>query len=110
VRPVAADDLTLSPYFLPEPQGKTFAAIAAIQVAGAERDRYFTHAEEIFLRHGGRPHWGKVHSLTQNDLRDLYPKWNDYQALRRRLDPTGVFVDRYYGSVLGPIAATTTVA
>lgn len=42
---------------------------------------------------GARPHWGKLFTLDGADERmpRLYPHWNDFVALRRRLDPRGVF-------------------
>jgi len=35
-------------------------------------------------------------------LRDRYPDWDRFQAVRARLDPTGVFDNDYTRRVLGP--------
>jgi xylitol oxidase len=48
---------------------------------------------------GGRPHWGKVFTTPPDVLRGLYPQLGEFEALRRELDPRGVFrndlLDRY---------------
>jgi hypothetical protein len=36
---------------------------------------------------GGRPQWGSPHGLTTAALRALYPRWDEWQAVRDRLDP-----------------------
>jgi FAD/FMN-containing dehydrogenase len=47
------------------------------------------------LRHGGRPHWGKLHNLQGQALEALYPKWNDFRKLREQLDPEGRMLNLY---------------
>jgi FAD/FMN-containing dehydrogenase len=46
----------------------------------------------VFRHHDGRPHWGKQHSLTARELSRLYPQWERFQDVRRRLDPDDVFL------------------
>jgi FAD/FMN-containing dehydrogenase len=62
---------------------------------------YFDAAEAIVRAYGGRPHWGKMHSLTARELRPLYPHWDDFQTVRRRLDPAGLFLNAYLRTLLG---------
>jgi L-gulonolactone oxidase len=50
-----------------------------------------TRVERLMLRHGGRPHLGKLIYLDAADLKRVYPKWQKFDALRREMDPTGVF-------------------
>ncbi|MET0976380.1 MAG: D-arabinono-1,4-lactone oxidase, partial [Leifsonia sp.] len=38
-----------------------------------------------------RPHWGKLFTMPAADVTALYPRWNDFAALRASLDPRGVF-------------------
>ena len=54
---------------------------------------------------GGRPHWGKMHFQTADDLRPRYAEWDRFQALRSRLDPEGRFSNAYLDRVLGPTTA-----
>ena len=50
-----------------------------------------TRVERLMLRHGGRPHLGKLIYLDPADLKRAYPNWQKFDALRREMDPTGVF-------------------
>jgi len=65
------------------------AAISIHRMAGEDYRPYFDLIEPIFWKYGGRPHWGKVHSLGKTQLEQLYPKFRDFQALRAELDPAG---------------------
>lgn len=96
VRFVAADDLWLSPAHR---RDSAYVAVHTYKDT-AFRD-YFLAAEEIFVAHGGRPHWGKVHSLTAADLRARYPRWDDFLRLREEMDPDRMFLNRYLERLLG---------
>ncbi|MBK5118061.1 MAG: oxidoreductase, partial [Thermoleophilia bacterium] len=48
------------------------------------------------------PHWGKRHEQTHLQLCERYPRWKQFQAVRKRLDPTGRFANAYTDRVLGP--------
>jgi L-gulonolactone oxidase len=62
---------------------------------------YFRAVERIASEVGGRPHWGKLHFLDAAALRDRYPRFDEFVALRDKLDPTGVFRNAYLDRVLG---------
>jgi L-gulonolactone oxidase len=47
--------------------------------------------EQIMLRHGGRPHLGKLIYMTPSELKQAYPGWAKFDDLRRRMDPKGLF-------------------
>jgi L-gulono-1,4-lactone dehydrogenase len=66
---------------------------------------YFRAVEAIAGCYGGRPHWGKRHFQTAEALAPLYPRWDEFQRLRARLDPGGAFRNDYTDRVLGPVAA-----
>lgn len=87
---VKGDDIPLSPAY-----GRDSAYVAVHVYRGMEYERYFDGAESIFRNHGGRPHWGKMHGLTAKELRPVYPLWDAFHELRRRLDPRGVFMTPY---------------
>lgn len=65
------------------------AAISIHRTAGEDYRPYFDLIEPIFWKYGGRPHWGKIHSLGAAELKKLYPRFEDFQALRESLDPRG---------------------
>lgn len=96
VRFAAADDRWLS-----TAHGRASAYIAVHRYWRADPTAYFGAVEEIMLSHGGRPHWGKLHTLTQETLRERYPRFDDFVALRDRLDPDRRFTNRYLERVLG---------
>lgn len=99
VRFVKGDDIPLSPF-----QGRESACIAVHAYRGMEHAAYFAAAEAIFRAHAGRPHWGKRHGRAAADLAPVYPRWSDFQRVRSRLDPRGVFTTPYLEQVLGPPA------
>lgn len=51
----------------------------------------------------GRPHWGKVSWADSHDLAKQYPHWNDFQVVRQRLDPVGMFSNAYLDARLGSV-------
>lgn len=96
VRTAPADDITLS-----TASGRETAYIAVHMYKGTPYQAYFTAAERIFTAHGGRPHWGKVHTRDAEYLAGVYPRFGEFTALRDRLDPDRVFGNDYLRRVLG---------
>ena len=58
-------------------------------------DFLFTDVEPIFQKYGGRPHWGKLNSMTAVQARAWYPDFENFAALRRELDPDGRLLNGY---------------
>jgi L-gulonolactone oxidase len=96
VRTVAADDALLS-----TAHARDSGYIAVHMFEGMEWEPYFRAVEATLGELGGRPHWGKRHFLTAEDLRGRYPEWDRFQAVRARLDPDGRFQNAYTRRVLG---------
>jgi FAD-linked oxidoreductase len=67
----------------------------------ADHTAYFAGIEPVMLAHGGRPHWGKLHTLAAADLEGLYPRFGDFLALRDRLDPDRVLANAHLRRILG---------
>ncbi len=95
-RYVRGDDIPLSPFYQ-----RDSAVISCHVFKGKPFERYFRGAEQIFLKHGGRPHWGKMHQLDGAQLRALYPEWDAFHELRQRLDPRGLFISPYLERTFG---------
>lgn len=95
VRFAAADDVWLSTAY-----GRDVCYIAVHQYTRMDHTEYFRFAEEIFLAAGGRPHWGKMHTRTAEDLSGLVTHFDDFVAVRDRLDPSRVFGNPYTEQVL----------
>jgi FAD-linked oxidoreductase len=62
---------------------------------------YLAAMETILRDHDGRPHWGKLHTRTAADLAPAYPRFEEFLALRDRLDPDRLFANPYLRRVLG---------
>ena len=78
------------------------AYVAVHQYHRMSEGGYFSAFEAIAAEVGGRPHWGKLHSLDAERLGDLYPRFADFLALRDRLDPDRLFANPYTTRVFGP--------
>ncbi|WLI78707.1 D-arabinono-1,4-lactone oxidase [Kosakonia sp. H02] len=57
-------------------------------------------AEQLLAEEGGRPHWGKYFDPTLYDWPTLYPQWAEFQAVRRRFDPDGKFLNTFMAQVM----------
>lgn len=90
VRTIAPDQAMLS-----NTQNRKTMTIALLQNNTLPSQEYFNDLEPLFRRFGGRPHWGKKHSLTGSELVELYPHWEEFHRIRRDMDPDGVFMNDY---------------
>lgn len=98
VRVVAPDDIPLS-----TAQGRATGYIAVHVYQGTPYDAYFQGVERIMDSYDGRPHWGKMHFQRAETLARRYPRWDEFQEIRRRLDPEGRFTNQYLERVLGTL-------
>ncbi len=97
-RYVAADDIWLSPFYQRDS--------VTISVHQYHRQPYadlFAGVEAIFRRYQGRPHWGKLHTQKAADFATMYPRWDDFCALRRKLDPEGRLLNAHLKDVFGVV-------
>lgn len=96
VRAAAADDVPLSTGYR-----RQNMYVAAHRYWREDFSEYFREFERIMLDHGGRPHWGKRYTLGHEDFSRMYPRFEEFRALRERLDPDAVFgnplTDRIFG-------------
>ena len=97
IRAAKGDDVALSTAY-----GRDSAYIAVHRYHRESYRDYYGLLEPIFLAAGGRPHWGKLHTLDAERLSALYPRHGDFVALRDRLDPGRVLANDYLDRVLGP--------
>jgi FAD/FMN-containing dehydrogenase len=78
--------------------------IVSVSVSGRPGTTY-----EPFLREldrelqpfDARPHWGKVHYLTRERVEALYPRYDDFQRIRREFDPKGIFLNPHLRELFG---------
>ncbi|MGZ5398833.1 MAG: D-arabinono-1,4-lactone oxidase [Nocardioides sp.] len=96
IRVAPPDDIPLSTSY-----GRETVYLAFHTYAEADHVPYFLAVERIMRDHGGRPHWGKVHTRMSDDLAPSYPRFGEFLALRDRLDPDRTFDNAYLRRVLG---------
>ena len=89
-RKTAGDSAWLSPF-----NGGGRISIAVHCYHKDAFDFLFTDVEPIFQKYGGRPHWGKLNSMTAAQAREWYPDFERFAALRRELDPNGRLLNGY---------------
>lgn len=96
VRFACADDALLSPA-----EGRDTAYVAAHVPAGMDHEPFLREVEVIARAHDGRPHWGKHHWRTAEDLEPAFPGWARFAEVRARMDPEGRFANAHLTRVLG---------
>ena len=95
-RYIKGDDLWLSPF-----SGGDRCSIAIHRYFEEDPEPIQAVVEPIFRRYGGRPHWGKMNNLSAPDLAALYPHWEEFNVVRRELDPEGRLLTPAMRQVLG---------
>ena len=98
VRFTAGDDAMLSPA-----HGRDSCYVAVHFDRHGDWQPYFEAVAAVMAEYGGRPHWGKRHQLGATELAKLYPRFEDFKAVRSRLDPDSRFANVYTEQVLGPV-------
>ena len=96
IRTARADDVPMS-----TSHGRDSFYLAFHVPQDTDHRAYFGGLEPILREAGGRPHWGKVHTRTAADLAPAYDRFDDFLAMRERLDPDRVFTNPYLRLVLG---------
>jgi L-gulono-1,4-lactone dehydrogenase len=97
VRFTAPDDIWLSHGY-----GRDNAYIAIHQYSGAPYEPYFREFEKLCTPLGGRPHWGKMHYRDAESLASAYPRFEDFLAVRDKVDPQRLFANPYTQQIFGP--------
>jgi FAD/FMN-containing dehydrogenase len=85
---VAGDSGMLSPY-----HERASVTISVSGGPGIDYWSYLLDVDAILRRYGARPHWGKLHFNRADDMPSLYPRFHDFQAIRRKIDPSGRFLN-----------------
>ena len=96
VRFTKGDDVPLSTAY-----GRDSAYIAVHVYKGMECEPFFRDVEDILRAYDARPHWGKMHYREADELSKLYPRWDEFIALRNQLDPQRTFSNAYSDTVFG---------
>jgi FAD/FMN-containing dehydrogenase len=94
---VPADDAWMSPA-----HGRDTCQLGAYMAEAPGIEDYFREFEQMMLRLGGRPHWGKEFSVGAADIHTMYPRAEQFVATVRELDPDAVLANEFVARVLTP--------
>jgi len=97
IRFIKKDQNALSPMY-----GRDTCNITFCMYDKKQYKQYFERMERVMLsRFDGRPHWGKMHFASQEELWMRYPRWIQFHSLKEMLDPIGMysntFIERLFG-------------
>lgn len=95
VRVVAGDDTWLGPA-----TGRDSVYVAVHRYHREDFTPIVRAVEPVFRAYGGRPHWGKEHTLSYDDVTACYPHADDARQVRRTVDPDGVLLNPHVESFL----------
>jgi FAD/FMN-containing dehydrogenase len=96
VRTVGPDEAFLSPQY------RTPTVVISVSgTPGTDYWAYLRSVDALLAGFGARVHWGKLHFLTPERLHERYPRAADFIALRRELDPQGMFLNDHLRPLFG---------
>ncbi|MEM7533753.1 MAG: D-arabinono-1,4-lactone oxidase [Chloroflexota bacterium] len=90
VRTVAAENAWMSPHYQ-----RDNLVVSVSGQPGTDYWDYLRACDSLFAEFKGRPHWGKLHFMTADRLERLFPRYNDFVAMRRRFDPKGTYLNEH---------------
>ena len=64
---------------------------------------FFSGLEEVMIRFGGRPSFAAMHFNDVTALRNQFPEFDRFCAVRARMDPAGMFTSSYVDQILGSV-------
>lgn len=95
VRTIAAETGYLSPM-----QGRDSVSISVSGAVGTDYQDFLRGVDQALREFGARAHWGKTHFFDADRLREVYPRYDDFVAIRRAMDPRGTFLNEHLTTML----------
>lgn len=86
----AGDDAWMSPF-----HKQDSVTVSVSGEPGKDYWNYLRAVDKTLRSYGSRPHWGKMHFLTGEDVSAIYPRAQDFRELRRKLDPQGFYLNEH---------------
>lgn len=98
MRFVRGDDVWLSPDY-----GRDTCRITLTirNPSDSTRRKYFTEAFRALGRFSPRVHWGKAFELQPEQVKEMYPRFEDFKRVRAKMDPSGVFLTELFEQTFG---------
>jgi len=96
IRFTKADDYALSPCY-----GRNTIWLGAYNADNYKWKELMQDFETLATKYNGRPHWGKEFTLGKDYLQSVYPKYAEFNMLRKQFDPLGKFANAYIERLFG---------
>lgn len=77
------------------------ATISVHQYVKQDATPLLNAVEPLLQKAGGRPHWGKIHTMSADQLKQAYPELKRFNEIRAMLDPQGRFLNAHMRTILG---------
>lgn len=81
--------------------GRDSVSISVSGEIGRDYLPFLRAVDEALRPLNARPHWGKLHFLDQPRVAALYPGYEQFVAIRRRMDPHGRFLNPHLRALFG---------
>lgn len=105
IRPVKRDQVWLSPSY--ERDSISLCFHDFLRGIPWQRDEGFLELEKLMKKYRARPHLGKAHFYSKEDLEEAFPRWKDFENLRKEADPENIFITEYFSRMLGVVKDRT---
>ncbi|MBY6058723.1 FAD-binding protein [Leisingera daeponensis] len=92
----AGDEAWMSPFYRQDS-----VTVSVSGEPGKDYWDYLRAVDKILRDFGARPHWGKMHFLTGEDVAAIYPRAENFRNLRRKLDPQGFYLNDHLSALFG---------
>ncbi|HEY0125138.1 MAG TPA: D-arabinono-1,4-lactone oxidase [Rhizobium sp.] len=87
--------------FLSPQTGRDSTSISVSGVIGRDYDPFLRAVDTDLRAYSARPHWGKLHFLERERVRDLYPDYERFARVRERMDPENRFLNSHLSQLFG---------
>ncbi|WP_375399403.1 D-arabinono-1,4-lactone oxidase [uncultured Amnibacterium sp.] len=88
VRTIRQEPGWLSPMY-----GSDAVSLSVSGVPNTDYEPFLRAFDRALQPFSARPHWGKMHYFDAERLQQVYPEYQRFVDLRRRMDPDGVFLN-----------------
>ena len=98
VRFVKSDDIWLSPAY---DRDACHITLMIYNPTKETKELYFDEYYSAIRKYNPRVHWGKYFSVIPMDIEELYPRVRDFDWIRSKMDPKGIFLNRVMNETFG---------
>jgi FAD-linked oxidoreductase len=96
IRSIAADEAMLSPFYR-----RDSVSVSICGHRDGDYHEFLAEVHAVLEPFEPRPHWGKLHYFDLETLGRRLPRFNDFCAIRDRLDPSRTFLNESLARLFG---------